>query len=226
MSHVLRVNRTLKTGLIAWWDFENNGNDSHAGRNLTNVGTPSYVAGKVGQGSSHNAANNWYVTDTVLNTGNVDWTWCQWVYFTAKATYYHAGISDASGALREWSINVQGSVNRFNYVIIHSLGAGQVFFNTPISAATWYFVRAWYVASEKKGYIDINESGAPAATGVMDGELVATSSPLGIGSLGLQTAVRLNGQTDSCAFWKRLLTSAEGAWLYNSGSGRAYTELT
>jgi hypothetical protein len=95
-------------------------------------------------------------------------------------------------------------------------------FGAP-SLATWYFVYADYDAAGNLMRICVNDGtkDSIAHTGGAGGDQNANFI-LGDMAAG---GTALDGSLDQVGFWTRKLTNAEVAWLYNSGNGRAYSEL-
>ena len=53
----------------------------------------------------------------------------------------------------------------------------------------------------------------------------AAAVPLTIGAPSLTNNNTMDGLIDEVAFWSRVLTATERAWLYNAGSGRSYAAI-
>jgi len=95
-----------------------------------------------------------------------------------------------------------------------------------VSTGVWYFINAWHEAAANTCSIQVND-GAPNSANETAGENVAdTAANLRIGAQDTTEASFFDGLIDEAAFYKRVLTAAERTWLYNSGAGRAYAEVS
>jgi hypothetical protein len=90
-------------------------------------------------------------------------------------------------------------------------------FGTP-STGTWYFLVAHHDSVNNQIGISVNNgtTDTTATTGgVRDG-----TAPFRVGAFGNATSP-FDGRIDAVMIWKRLLTAAEKAYLYDSGNGRS-----
>ena len=90
-------------------------------------------------------------------------------------------------------------------------------FGAP-STGTWYFLVVQHDATNNQIGISVNNgtTDTTATTGgVRDG-----AAPFRIGAFGNATSF-FDGRIDAVMVWKRLLTAAEKAYLYDSGNGRS-----
>lgn len=207
----------LLNSLISYWKLDEASgtrNDSVGTNHLTDNNTVTQSAGKVGNAGQFTAANleSLSVADNAsLRVTGVDFTVAGWFWFdaTGLATIYNKGGT--------WTLFTR--TNQIEWRVFDGS------FFTAIkayaqAANTWYFMLCDYNAATKTASADVNNSGTPAT--------IVSANPLaddvGLFSIGLTQAGfgYLNGRADEFGFWKRLLTPAEKAQLYNSGSGRTY----
>jgi hypothetical protein len=221
------------TSLIAYWSLgEASGNalDSHGSNHLTETsGTIDATAGKVGGCRDFEAGDTEYfeIADNVdLSTGDVDWTWAGWVNaetLAANPVIAHKGWINTPDGNSEWILFYNTSTSRFNFV--KRVAASVTLVATTFGAAstgTWYFVVMWHDAVNNLMGISINDGTADttsSSTGLNDGNRAYQ-----IGASSLQ-ALYWDGLIDEVGFWKKVLTSGERTWLYNSGNGRSYADI-
>lgn len=125
---------------------------------------------------------------------------------------------------REYALVYNQAIDRFRFYASPDGTSYSVVtannFGSP-AAGVWYFVTAWYDGVNLN--ISVNNGAADSINhvgGIFDG-----SQPFGLGDRGANL-YSLNGSLDETAIYKRTLTSAERSWLYNGGTGRAYTDLS
>lgn len=217
-----------KTALYGWWDFENNELDQSGNGNNFASGDPHYNAGgKVGATSDHNNAL-WNAQRTAPNSptlqaGDNDWTFCAWCYPADTSTCSIGGKYGGGG--HEWLAAFSGGTEVLARVVATDVSDSvQADFSIAYSINTWYFVRFWYTAADKKIRVDVNESGTPAVSSAASFTPIAGTSDFVVGKLG-DASPNFTGRIDSVAWFKRLLTTAEGLYLYNAGAGRNYSQL-
>jgi hypothetical protein len=230
-----------KTGLISWWSLDETSGtraDSHGTNDLTDVNTVGYASGKISNAGDFEADNNeslYIASNSDVTTGNIDFTFCGWVYFesltgagTGKVV---AGKYDTALG-REWLLYVEdasGGAENF-YFAVSQDGSGitdSVFMDPDPVVDTWYFVVCWHDSVNNTINLQIN-NGTPISKSYSAG--VATSSArFALGALLSNNSpyapYAMDGLIDEASFWKRVLTSDERTWLYNSGNGRGYSEL-
>lgn len=223
----------ISSNFIAGWEFEDNaalGADSGSNAlTLTNTGA-TQVAGKVGNASAYLLTSSQYMTrasESLLQTGDIDFTFAAWVYFTTKATYQILIGKDASSGTtppREYAIYYDSvldrlRVNIFSSAVAQIVQSADTFGAVP--TGTWLFVVAWHDATANTLNIQVNNGGVNSnsygATAI--GGTTAAAFDLGRRSTA-GSPLYLNGRLDQVMFWKRVLTSTERTFLYNSGSGR------
>jgi hypothetical protein len=222
--------QSLYQGLQVYYNLdEASGGRSAAFQNaslsLTDNNTVTSTTGKLGLAAQFTRANQESLTvadNASLSFGsNTNFTISCWVNFTS--------LTGGEALIGKW--NVFGSGQR-EYEILYLAGGTQRFQfsvttnGTTIttvtannfgaaSTSTWYFVVASYDGSNIS--INVNNGTANTATftaGVFDG-----SSNFAIGNDS--DGDFMDGLIDMVAVWKRTLSAAELAYLYNSGNGRA-----
>jgi hypothetical protein len=215
----------LKDGLLAWYNFEANGNDSHTtARNLTVAGTPTYAAGKVNNAAflDGSAELLFWRSDEVLQTPGPR-TWAGWVYFDDLLADYSiaAIVNDSTANLLRLALDSANTRLKL-YTPDGNITKG------TIAATTWYFVVVTFNPATNTWTLDVNNSGTPASINDSIPSPSAAGDVFVMGVDGNGDAVYINtlkGGLDSWGFWGRILTAAELTSLYNSGNGKAYADL-
>lgn len=222
--------------LLAWWNLDNNGNDSSANaRNTSTSGFPSYTTAKIGTHSLLiDATNEWlFINDADWMSPTGDFSVCGW-YRPNDATptstvgvisHWGNNTNETSWVVRNWN---SGGLN---FTIAYGDGTTTKSVTTTgtLTDATWVFFTAVFKSSDSiKIYINgalnnTNSTDIPAA--VRDPNGTAGDQNLRIGSYNAESTNSAIGRFDSMAIFNKALTADEITWLYNSGNGRAYSDL-
>jgi hypothetical protein len=219
---------SLLNSLKAWWKLSDE-RDAYGNNDLTNSNGVTFTTGKLGNASSHirSSMQSLTISDNAeIGTGDYDWTFAGWIYFDNKAnakTLIGKRDNSTSGT-QEWALVYDSSIDRLVFNIWNSgTTINQCFannFGSP-STGTWYFVRFWHDNTNNQIGIRVNEGTANTQTLTVtpwDGTAV-----LKCGCQIVPSTTCHDGRLDEWAKWNRLLTDSEGAYLYNSGTGRTFT---
>lgn len=232
---------TLLTGLEAWWSLDETSGtraDSHTNSyDLTEVGTVSGVSGLVSNAADiDNGTHERLVRTNPIGSGlqfdDEDFTWAGWIYLHSLpgANLYRpfiehnagSGGSDSAYSIHFWYND--GS----NYDMDFLVGNGSSLAVATVSGAitatnTWYHIIAEHDSVANTISVAVN-NGTPGSTSWSGGSHTNTG-PLLFGAfnhlLG-NSGYEMDGLMDEWVVWRRTLTDAEKAALYNSGSGMAY----
>lgn len=209
--------------LVSYWELEEASGerlDSQGSNDLSvSSGTVDDENGKVMQSALFNGTDFLYVPDIAsLSAGDTDFLLKGWIKITTLAT---TGFLAKWGALGyEYLLLYDNAANRMIFVVSADGTLGtltSVTANTfgAISADTWYHVAAWHDAANDLIGISVNGSPDTTATaaGVWDGGEIFT------------VGTSLVGQLDECAFYRRVLTSAELDQLYSLGRGTHFYDI-
>lgn len=217
----------LLTGLQAWWCLnEESGTryDAHGSNDLTDNNTVLYNTGVVSNAADFENDNAEYLSmadNADVSMGDISMTIASWVrlesltvrrYLIAKNHDYYTRY-DASTNRFVFKVSADGT----NYTTVSANNYGSV------PTDTWAFILSWHDPDTDKIFISVNDGSVNEvshAGGIYNGSY-AFSLGWRIGQAGCY----MDGLMDSVALWKRTLTAAERTWLYNSGNGRAYSEL-
>jgi concanavalin A-like lectin/glucanase superfamily protein len=223
----------LTTDLQAFWELEEASgtrDDAHSTNDLADNNTVTSGTGKVGTAASFASANSEFLSiadNAPLSGGNVDFTICAWVKMASK-TGYQAFVAKTGGSENaEYELGYDQPADRFAFQATgdanwaNKSSAIDAVLGSP-STGTWYFLIGYHDAATDVVGVRINNGSATTAAltiGVSN-----TNASFRIGSWDGNFSF-VDGLVDQVGFWRRLLTSDEQTWLYNSGSGRSYADI-
>jgi hypothetical protein len=222
--------------LIAWWRMEETGSadrvDSHDNSlDLTSVFAPPNDTGIQGNAVDLDGTEEvlYHVDDALLSMGG-DISFTIGLWFKA-----HSIITDDMVILSKWDEGgdqeylITQDAARVKFTIRNAAGTtshsvrADTFGN--LSNNTWYFLVCYYNASTNWMWIGINDvftAATSSSTGVRD-----DTNRLYFGREVDGSFPHYNGLIDEVFIYRdRLLSTAEKTWLYNSGSGRTYSDIS
>jgi len=183
------------------------------------------IIGKIGLAAEFNRSNSerLNVDDNAdLSVGDIDFYVSFWIYPTSDDGANHCIMSKAGASgNRAWSIFLDWGDNRIEYTVYNSSDAATTVNSGTVSVNTWYFVECWHNATSNQIGVAINRTETTTAhtTGVKN-----DTGSFTIGALS--NASHYTGRVDEAGFWKNYIPdSTRRDWLYNSGSGRSYTDI-
>lgn len=155
----------------------------------------------------------WVYADTLPSSGNTMGLVGKWASGNLE---YLLFLDNTAGTIR-FKFSVRNTANSTTTTVTAST------FGTP-SVSTFYFVHAYHDPTANTIGIQVNDGTADTAAtsgGVRDSNAAF--------EIGRHTAGSYyNGRLDEIGIWKHAttrLTTAQTTWLYNSGTGRSYSEL-
>jgi hypothetical protein len=204
----------LNNGLVSYYKFDGDANDSVGSNDGTVSGATQTSSGKINQAYSFDGNNDYITYGDILNSTFITNTFsisC-WVYITdyTDGDGYHGMI------INKWHTS-DSSDNAFILYCDGSWntnGADTAF--TQPSLNTWHHIVVTMDGGTAKIYLD----GSLDATGTGH-DCNTTTYPLRIGNLW-NNAYDFTGTIDEVGIWSRALTSQEVSELYNSGAGLSY----
>ncbi len=224
---------TLLNDLVSWWSLnEASGtrNDSHGGNHLSDVNTVGSAMGKVGNAGDFVRTNSerLELSDSSDYDVSGSFTISGWFYKTTTGAAVLASVWNEDGVdERGWRVQANTETNiRLQTSRDGTFGTTLNTANATISNGTWYWFCAWYDASDDKLYMSIDNA-TPVASASTTSAVYQAPGKLIIGGqeTGSGGSQHWGGLIDEVGFWTRVLTSDERTWLYNSASGRAYSDL-
>lgn len=221
--------------LVAYWSLgEASGDaiDDHAANDLTDNASVGSAAGKVGNARDFERDNLEYFVradNTDLSVGDEDFTICAWLLLESKPSSVDLGaLQKTTGGNGEYFLQWRNNdgTDKFAFAVFGSSGFGNFGLATADtlgspSTGVWYFVCGWHDSVNDQLGIQVNNGTANTVShtaGVFDGTGDFTIS-------GLEFSNYWDGLIDEVGFWKKVLTAGEKTFLYNSGSGRSYSDI-
>lgn len=218
---------SLLTSLISAWKLDEasgNAADSHGSNTLTDNGGVGSGTGKIGTARDLERSSTQYFSradNASLSTGDIDFTFAMWVNIESTPPSTYNLINKEADFNQEYVIDYT-SGSKFRFFINGAAGGLIIASTSTYSTSTWHFVVAWHDAGANTLNIQVNDGavdsvgtgGAVPLNGTAEFRMGASAFP---GFPGY-----FDGLIDGANFWKRVLTSAERATIYNNGNGLAY----
>jgi hypothetical protein len=186
--------------LLAFWKLADTSDSSGNGNTLTNNNSVAFVAGKIGNAAEFDGTNS--LSRTMAVDFSQDFTVSLWCKPADVETY---GVMLIGNAAETWNIAYTGN----GTIDINNAATG--FLNVAAAPEQWHHVVATRNSTTTKVWLngvladqDDNQTTSEALSihlGSNDGELDYT------------------GLLDAVGIWERVLSDAEIAALWNSGSG-------
>lgn len=204
---------------FSYWKLEADGTDSIGSNTLSPGTSPSFSAGKIGNGALFTRASSQFLT-TSGYAGSSSYSYNFWYKPTATNVYQCTIAKDDVSTKRIFSLDHESS----NDITLYAWGTGQNFHQTTttasgMSAGTYYM---WTVVWDApNNLVTLYKNASSFATITLTGNESADiqSTPFFVGG---RSTVYLDGQIDEIGAWSRALTSAELTQLYNGGTGLQY----
>lgn len=215
------------TGLISWWTLDETSgtrNDSHGTNHLTDNNTVAYAAGKKGNAADFERGNNeyLYIDDNASLSYSGDFTIALWAKAESYNESYRGWVAKET-ASNNREFRLQWALGYLEWIVFTASGAGFAIAQRALANTDfdWHFIICRYVASTRTAYLSLDNGAEGSATLASAMGDTTARFYLGFYIGGLY----YDGLLDEVSFWKRTLTPDEITWLYNSGAGRAYSDL-
>lgn len=231
----------LTSGLIAAWNLADLTDASGNGYTLTGVNTPTFSAGKIGNGmfvalGSAQYAKIAHADAGLLKAGSASFTSgftiAGWVYvdsfyadFSFGGNCFAASNDCWYGAARGWMLG-NGTTGFGGGTKLNFQGGVNVLTSTSdLNENAWNFVAMRWNGGT--GELFVNGTTAEGSASVSWNAETASDFNLGNASNGVSSLglTLLDGGIDALDIWERALSDAELAYKYNSGTGREYPYL-
>ncbi|HBI25859.1 MAG: adhesin [Candidatus Wolfebacteria bacterium GW2011_GWC2_39_22] len=212
---------TTTDGLVGYWQFEGNANDtSGMGNNGTWYGTSTdrYVAGKYTNAATFNGVSDYINVPTTLTSNVTAFTFETWVKPTTINPTYNIFVKSFGV---DSYLDLYGGTGSYQNKLHFSFkdgGSAQrgLYSNSPVTMGQWY-----HLVGTNDGvnqYLYVNGA-LQTMTSAFTGINSSTFSSLKLGSYAGTSQYAFNGSLDNTAIYNRALTSAEIAAHYASGIG-------
>jgi len=218
--------------LVSYWAMEQtsgNRTDSNLATTLIDNNSVTYGSGIIRNGAQFALASSQYLStvtdDTALfSFGDTDYTIAAWVNLDSIATSQTIVSKYSSDTVRDYFLQYATSASDFFRFIVYdgtTTTIGTVSSAAGINTGSWYFVVAYHDATNNLVGISIN--GATPTTAATTGTAASTASLFYAGGRQGGAALQyMDGRTDEVGVWRRVLSNAEIAYLYNNGKGKTY----
>lgn len=217
---------TAKNGLVAYWRLdEASGTRVDAtgrGNDLTDNNTVTQAAGKVGNAAQFAAANSEYLSladnaDLSMG-GDTPFTLAAWCNPATTGGDRGLITKSSNPGVREYQVRMNNTA-RFQFVASADGAATAVASqNVAWALLTWHLVMAWHDPDLNTINTQIDNGVITSAT--LAGGVFDDTNTFCIGATNSGASLFWDGLIGPAGVWKRLLTPAERAYIWNSGRGR------
>ena len=220
-------------GLVAYWSMDSVSGttvfDTFGSRDMTALGTPSFVSGKHFDSYDMGTANENYGELQAALPNGTNYTFRAWVKPNKTAMNLHANggwiASDRSGTASgtDWSLNYRTSDQTYTFAVFgnpHSLVAQPL--STNVLHNTWQHVVGVCDASNGKVKLWVDGVKSEEILTFIPNDGSTLPFRIGQASWTLGADLKYHGEIDEVAFWTRALTDDEVVADYNDGKGRFY----
>jgi hypothetical protein len=217
----------LLVNLAAYWKLEEASGtrvDQLGVSDLSPVNAPGNNTGKLGsavqlvQASAQSVSR---ASNATLTMGSSDFTIQMWAYLNTIGGI-QVGLAKGPSATTtsyEYQIILGHSALSDHVLFAISDGSNQTFVEgAALSAATWTHILMWSDHGTGRIYLEINGTQTSVANSRNPQSAGLTFN---LGQDASSASFHMGGRLDEVAIWKRVLTVAERAYLYNSGNGRS-----
>ncbi len=212
-------------GIAAYWALDETSGtrfDRHGDMHLEAHNGVGAAPGRILGAAHFQQVNSQYlgrISETPLETGNIDFTLTAWINPSAVSASVVIGKDTITG--RDYVLELTAAgLARFS--CSRNQGAAFAEAPEPILAGAWSFLVAWHDAAAKTLSIQVND-GAVTTASTKNVPPNVTGAEFRIGSRqGAPIADYFDGAIDEVGLWKRTLLAAERTALWNGGAGEPY----
>jgi len=214
----------LAADMVSAWHLDETSGvryDSWGDNDLTDWNTVGYTTGKVDNAADFILTNNEQLiaaNDATLQTGNIDFMFTGWIKvdnWDQECRFW--GKWDEGASEREYLLRAKADGKLIWTVSKDGNGKKEAKHSTALSANTWYFVCVYHDAVNDELGVSIN-NGTFATESHADGVYVGSADFTISGDAELKRP--MDGAIDAVHFWKRILSTDEITYMYNSSNGR------
>mgnify|MGYP001573794429 CR=1 FL=1 len=159
------IHHNLLNSLMAFWPLDEASGtrkDAHSTNHLSDNGTVTQAAGKVGNAGQFTALNTEYLNildNPALSTGDIDFCWAGWVYADSFGADRMIVTKATAVPNREYTVWFDVAANRFQFRIFdgtNNVGTAVANSLGAPSTGTWYFIVAWHNSVANTVNISVN----------------------------------------------------------------------
>lgn len=215
MNHRMRPRQRILAGLQAYYSFDRSLtiDDTAKGLTLTNSTGVTLATGKIGYAASFASASTQYLTQAAPWVSAFPMSISTWVNPSDRTTEYGIwGLTSSVGVAAY--IRTTGEVRFTADAGVHTTTSSAL-----VPTASWTHVVVTYDGTTAN--IWINGALDPNSGTLLNSGSTFDRSFIGARGTGNEP---FNGMIDEVGAWNRALSAGEIAWIYNGGSGRAWSE--
>jgi len=201
------------SGLVNWWQGQNNANDSVGTNNGSLSGAVTYAAGEVGQAFVLNGSD--YVSipdspsiDALTNAITIE-AWIKVTQFSSQDWISIVCKGDTS-----WQLRRYGATSTLSFWT-DGLSNPELQGSRNINDGKWHHVAGVYNGTTKYLYVDGTLDVSEPATGT----IAVNTQPLLLGNNAGALQRNFNGLVDEVSLYNRALSASEIQAIYATGSG-------
>lgn len=230
----------LLTALVAYWGLDeaggaNNALDKHSnGLTLTQQDSPGSAAGLVYAGARTFDGSADYFTrnsETLLVTGDVDFTYAAWIYSTNVANQKQPIMGRWDDAVAYETLLYIAAGTNYPTFTVYKTGSGYgiAAWGSSIVQDTWNLIVGWHDAANDVVGIQVVGKGTAITQPWANG---ANTTMLPFKVARSYETNNFTGRIGPCMFWKSaaggggVLSAAKLTALYNAGAGLTYAAFT
>lgn len=210
------------TNLVGDWSMDETSGtrvDSHGSNDLTDNNTVGYATGVISNAASFTAANSESLsssTQPVTGTG----ARAAELWFKTSSTADMCITSyGANGTGTWWRVRIE------NGVIWQRVAAGAISWSNTWNDGNWHHLVMQVAASSTLNDIVLYIDGTLQTHSASNTRAINTGS--GNFYIGAESSgAFFDGDIDEVRYWDRVLTGDEITFLYNSGSGKSYSDVS
>jgi hypothetical protein len=236
----------LRTGLVAYYKFSSNGNDSTGNWDLTEVDTPTYsdtseaVSGKTGSYTIIESDNSEYFKNTSFDSlhGATKATWMFFIKLESFLSYSAVAAEwNTNSSASNWLVSTRGTGSKIGLFGGGNALSGNYAYrettNVVLTLGTWTHIRITLdttqstIANQCHIYIDGDETSYGGLTGSGDSDRFVTlpsnaGLTLGIGGMEYASwSYTIDGDVDELGIWDLIVSDAD-AELHRLATGLPY----
>jgi len=199
---------SLKQGLVAYYPFNGNANDSSGNKNNGVFSNGAYENSQFGMAAKFNGSNSIFSTPNIVALNTDTFTFSIKVKLASHLGHNEIQLGVPNGPLR-WSIGWDpNTIYLVPMTCSGTYGQGESYPQTPVSTNTWYNL----IYVNRGIYTDHYLDGKFVGTSKMITPLSCWNSNMKLylgGDIGGGAIEYYNGLMDECKIWNRNLSDAE-----------------
>lgn len=223
---------SLLGNLVSYWNMSeltSTRADSVGVNTLTPNNTPLYGGGPTSLAANFIRASTQFLSatnDASITPGDSNFSIAGWVYLDLGGFYF---VSKFGTTTVEYALEANVVGNPFVFLMGNSAGSSQGVTGSNggnYALKTWYFVACTYTSSTNTSRISVNAGTQNSQILGFIPSAASGTSNLCFGTQKSGYGAPMSGRTAAWGYWNKVLTTTEITFLYNSGQGRLYSQLS